>query len=309
MARCLWLAASVAPFAALGCHPSTSDELSTEPPTTVTKVASGGFSNPTDAVASPDGKTFYFAAYDDEEEKQPAIFQTASAPGSTAEAIAMGAPLDMPIGLVMSCDGERIFIADAGGEAGAILQVPAAGGLVTELAASGLARPGGLAMGPDCKTLYATGRTTSGAPALFAISIDGGEASAVYSGEPLVSPTGLHVDSDGVAWVMDHLAHGAHGEGVLFAIPKDGSAANEVVSDLRMGTPGGVSLTAGGGTAVMPTRDADGHAQLTSVVITTGEMQQLATPDITDVGGLRTARGASVFAVVDPEAGAIYRAE
>ena len=309
MARCLWLAASLAPFGALGCHPSTDEGLTTDPPTTVTKVASGGFSNPTDAVASPDGKTFYFAAYDDEEEKQPAIFQTASAPGSAAEVIAMGAPLDMPIGLVMSCDGERIFVADSGGETGGVLQLPAAGGAVTELTATGLTRPGGLAMGPDCKTLYATGRTSSGAPALFAISIDGGEATAVYTGAPLVAPTGLHVDNDGVAWVMDHLAHGATGEGVLFAIPKDGSAATEVVSNLRMGTPGGVSLTAGGGTAVMPTRDEDGHAQLTSVVITTGEMQQLATPDIHDVGGLRTARGASVFAVVDTEGGAIYRAE
>ena len=309
MARFLWLAASVAPIAALGCQPSTDEGLSTDPPTTVTKVASGGFSNPTDAVASPDGNTFYFAAYNDEVEKQPSIFATASVPDSTAEAIAVGAPLDMPIGLVMSCEGDRLFVADSGGEIGALLQLPAAGGVVTELSASGLTRPGGVAIGPDCKTLYATGRTADGVPALFAISIDGGEARAVYSGAPLVSPTGLHVDSDGVAWVMDHLAHGPSGEGALFAIPADGSAATAVVSDLRMGTPGGVSLVAGGGTAVMPTRDADGRAQLTSVVISTGELQQLATPDIADVGGLRTARGAAVFAVVDTEGGAIYRAE
>jgi DNA-binding beta-propeller fold protein YncE len=294
----------------LGCHASTdSDALSTEPPKTMIKVTSGGFTNPTDAVSSPDGKTFYFAAYNDEIERQPAIFATAAEAGSTAEAIAIGAPLDMPIGLVMSCDGERIFVADSGGDAGAVLSLSASGGMLDTLATSGLTRPAGLAMGPDCKTLYATGRTTSGAPALFAIPIDGGDPKAVYTGAPLISPTGLHVDNDGVAWVMDHLAHGANGEGVLFAIPSDGSVATEVLSDLRMGTPGGVSLTAGGGTAVMPTRDADGHAQLTSVVIETGELQQLATPDITDVGGLRTARNASVFAVVDTEGGAIYRAE
>jgi hypothetical protein len=76
-----------------------------------------------------------------------------------------------------------------------------------------------------------------------------------------------------------------------------------------MGTPGGVSLTAGGGTAVMPTRDADGNAQLTSVDIATGVITQLPAPDMADPAGLRSARKAGVFAVVDSEAGKIYRAE
>jgi hypothetical protein len=76
-----------------------------------------------------------------------------------------------------------------------------------------------------------------------------------------------------------------------------------------MGTTGGCSLTSGGGTAVIPTRDADGNAQLTSVDIKSGEMTQLAVPEMTDPSGLRTARKAGVFAVVDSEAGAIFRAE
>ena len=137
----------------------------------------------------------------------------------------------------------------------------------------------------------------------------GGAASTVWAGEPLSAPTGVHVDDAGVAWVMDHRAVGARGEGVLFAIPQDGSAATEVVSDLRMGTFGGVSLTAGGGVAVMPTVDADGRGQLTSVEIASGTVQQLATPELVDPAGLRTARAAGVFAVVDSEGGAIYRAE
>jgi hypothetical protein len=95
---------------------------------------------------------------------------------------------------------------------------------------------------------------------------------------------------------------------VLFAIPSDGSKATEVMSSLRMGTPGGVSLTAGGGTAVMPTRDENGAAQLTSVDIATGAVTQMPTPDMADPTGLRTARKAGVFVVVD-QAGTIYRAE
>ncbi len=300
-----WSVVLVAPIAATGCH--SSDALPSDPPKSVTMVTAGGFTSPSDAVASPDGRELYFAAYDPN--KLPAIFKVASAPGSTADELASDVPLIAPIGLVLSCDGKTLYIADIGGDAGAVLSQSVDGGSPSDLGATGIVRPGGLAMGPDCKQLYMTGLTEDGQPALFRMSTAGGAASVVWMGAPLVSPTGLHVDSAGVAWVMDHLAAGANGEGVLFAIPSDGSAANEVVSDLRMGTPGGVSLTAGGGTAVMPTRDHDGNAQLTTVEIASGDINQVPAGVMIDPAGLRTARAAGVFAVVDSEGGAIYRAE
>jgi hypothetical protein len=170
-------------------------------------------------------------------------------------------------------------------------------------------RPSALAMAPDCKQLGISARAEDGRPALLSMSIDGGAASIVYAGDPLVSPTGLHIDGDGVAWLMDHRAIGTGGEGVLWAIPADGSSATIVASGLDMGSPGGVSLTAGGGTAVMPTRDAAGKAQLTSIEIASGETKQLEAPDMVDPAGIRTARKAGVFVVVDSEAGAIFRAE
>ncbi len=305
MAERALVAALSAPIALTGCHSSAG--LPTDPPRQVTQVATGGFTSPTDAVASPDGSSFYFAAFDPT--GAAAIFATPSKPGSTASALASGEPLEAPIGLVLSCDGGTLYVADMGGETGAVLALPTSGGTPTDLGATGIVRPGGLAMGPDCKTLYATGVTADGLPALFTIPEAGGAASVVWMGAPLVAPTGLHVDDKGVAWVMDHLAVGANGEGVLFAIPSDGSSADEVASDLRMGTPGGVSLVAGGGTAVMPTRDHAGAAQLTSINIASGEVKQLATPDLVDPAGTRTARHAGVFALVDSEAGAIYRAE
>ncbi|MBK7539349.1 MAG: hypothetical protein IPI49_29110 [Myxococcales bacterium] len=281
--------------------------MPTSPPKEVTKVASGGFTSPTDAVASLDGSEFYFAAFT-ADEGQAAVFRTAAKPDSTAEVLAT-APLSLPIGLVLSCDGATLYVADAGADSGGIYEVSPKGGDPADLGVTGLSHIGGLAMSPDCETLFVTARTDDGAPALFSVSRKGGAAALVYSGAPLASPTGLHVDSEGVAWVMDHQAVGERGVGVLFAIAKDGSQAQEVASDLRMGTPGGVSLTAGGGTAVMPTRDRDGNAQLTSVVIATGEVTQLAAPDLIDPAGLRTAREAGVFAVVDSEGGAIYRAQ
>jgi DNA-binding beta-propeller fold protein YncE len=301
MARRLLVVLASTPGALIGCH-SSDDGLPTDPPTSVTKVSSGGFQSPTDAVASPDGRTFYFAAWD--MAQQPTVFAVSSKPGGDPTALAAGDPLEAPLGLVMSCDGKTIYVADMGGEAGAVFAIPTSGGAPSPVAAGGLTRPGGIAMGPDCKSLFATGRIDDGTPALFEVPIAGGDARVVYRGAPMVSPTGLHVDNQGTAWVMDHL-----GEGVLFAISSDGSTATEVVSNLRMGTPGGVSLTAGGGTAVMPTRDADGNAQLTSVDIATGQMTQLATPGMADPAGLRTARKAGVFAVVDAEAATIYRAE
>jgi len=295
-----------APLALAACD-SSDVSLSSEPPKGVELVASGGFHSPTDAVSSLAGDEFYFNAIDDAT-GEPALYKTAARAGSTAEALAVGEPLESPIGLVLSCDGKTLYTADIGGESGKVLSIGTAGGDLTDLGATGVIRPGGLAMGPDCKQLYMTGRTEDGMPALFKMGVAGGEAMPVWIGEPLTSPTGLHVDKDGVAWVMDHRAAGATGEGVLFAIPSDGSSANEVVSNLRMGTFGGVSLTAGGGVAVMPTVDPDGHGQLTSVVIKSGELKQLSI-DLIDPSGLRTAREAAVFAVVDSEGGAIYRAE
>jgi DNA-binding beta-propeller fold protein YncE len=308
MAKRLLVALTTAPAALLiGCH-SDSPTLPTDPPTTVTQVATGGFTSPTDAVSSPDGSMFYFGAFLTDEDKTPAVMAAASDAGSAAAPIAMGDPLNLPIGLVMSCDGATVYVADLGGDGdGAVLSASSSGGAVTDLGATGLMRPGGIAMGPDCNTLFVTGYMADGTPGVFTMSTAGGGATALFAGAPLVSPTGLHVDNQGVAWVMDHLAVGDDGEGVLFAI--DSSGATEVASDLRMGMPGGVSLTAGGGTAVMPTVDHDGHAQLTSVNIDSGERVDLAVPAMIDPAGLRTAREAGVFAVVDSEGGAIYRAE
>lgn len=302
MARRFLVVIASAPAALIGCHASDSDA-----PTSVSQVTSGGFQSPTDAVASPDGRTFYFAAWD--MDQQPALFAVSSEPGSTPTALVTGEPLDAPLGLVLSCDGDTLYVADMGGEAGALLSVPISGGPATVLDTAGMTRPGSLAMAPDCSSLFASGRLDDSTPALFHIPMTGGAARVVYQGAPLIAPTGLHVDSQGTAWLMDHRAQGVNGEGVLFAITADGSKATEVMSNLRMGTPGGVSLTVGGATAVMPTLDADGNAQLTSVDIATGEVNQLATPALKDPAGLRTARDAGVFALVDAETATIYRAQ
>lgn len=312
-----WLLLLAAPTAA-GCDSGAEGppklDLPTTAPTEITKVASGGFTSPTDAVASPDGSEFYFAAFTTDSDAdadavgQGAIFRVASTPGSAAQKLS-STPLSMPSGLVLSCDGATVYVGDAGADRGGVYAMSKDGGAVTELTATGLAQARGLAMAPDCKTLWVTGSTDAGAPAVFSLPAEGGAATVVFADAPLVSPSGLHLDVDGTAWVMDHLALGANGPGILFSIPATGGEAKEVASGLRMGTPGGVSLAAGGGTAVMPTRDDQGVAQLTSISIATGELTQLPAPDMVDPAGLRTAREAGVFAVVDSEGDAIFSAK
>jgi DNA-binding beta-propeller fold protein YncE len=311
------LATPMAIAACAGHDAGPSPTLPSAPPQALAKVASGNFQAPTDVVASPDGSTFYFAAYDSNH--TAAIFSTSSKPNSTATEIASGGKLDLPIGLVLACDGSEIYVADIGtgdatngepvSEAGAILTMAASGGQVTNLHVSNLDRPQGLAMAPDCQHLYVTGQTKDGLPALFTVPVTGGAAQIVWMGAPLVSPTGLHVDAKGTAWVMDHLAVGQAGEGVLFQIPADGTAANEVASNIHMGTPGGVSLTAGGGTAVLGTVNARGQSELTTIDLASGDVGHIAAPAMMEPSGLRTAREAGVFAVADTEGNAIYRAE
>jgi sugar lactone lactonase YvrE len=175
------------------------------------------------------------------------------------------------------------------------------------LAADGLSVPSGLALSLDGDTLYATGTTDRREPALFTLPPAGGTALVRYRGAPLASPSGVHVDEAGVAWVMDYV--GGSGEsGALFAIAPDG-AISTVLEGLRLGAPAGVTLTAGGGTAVIPTRDANGAGQLTSVRIDNGQRQELAAPILADPTGIRAAREANVMVVVDSEGDAIFRAE
>ena len=310
---------------ALGC--SEKDEASPPPsqsettiPQQLTAVASEGFMRPSDAVSSHDGQMFYFIGVrpgTDGDPDEAAVFSVASTGGAVTP-LHVGAPLGNPTGLVMACDSATLYVADLGqaldeeAEApateGAVFAVDAASGALSALQATGISRASGMALSDDCTTLYVTGWTMAGEPAVFTVAVGGGAAQVLLAGEPLVSPTGIHVDKDGVAWVMDHLAEGQNGSGVLFAVASDG-VATEVISDLRMGTPGGVSLDSTGATAVMPTLNDEGQGQLTTVQLATGDVVHVAAPMMRDPAGLRTARNAPIFAVVDSESHTIYAAQ
>ncbi len=296
--------------------PDDGGELPTDPPEEVEMVASGGFTDPMDAVASLDGTTFYFSAFTPED-GQPAIFSVPAA-GGEVTMLAGGPPLENPAGLLLSADGGALLVADIGVRAGELGEDAEAstqsvmyslslggGGALASVAADGIAEAAGLALGPDGETIHVTGYNAAGLPGLFRLPAGGGAAEEILVGAPLESPTGVYVDSAGVSWVMDH--HPSRGlGGALWAVTPEGEAS-EVVGNLGLADPGGVSLVAGGGTAVIPNTTEDGAGQLTAVNIDSGEQTIVASP-MKAPAGIRTAREAGVFAIADSEGDAIYLA-
>src|SRR5262245_16099732 len=81
------------------------------PVTKITPVVWERFQSPLDAVASPDGSTFYFTAYATDAEAEAAV-SSVPADGGAASALHKGPPLSLPTGLVLSCDGATLVVAD-----------------------------------------------------------------------------------------------------------------------------------------------------------------------------------------------------
>ncbi|MDQ3034033.1 MAG: hypothetical protein M3Y87_16580 [Myxococcota bacterium] len=287
--------------------------LPTAAPTMFREVARGGFTSPTDAVASPDGRTFYFAAFT--LEGIAAIF-TVPADGSAEATVRFeGAPLIYPSGLALSCDGATLYIADAvvdpedDGKVGSILQMPVAGTTPPiPLGITTIAEPNAVSIGSDCEELIISGRTRAGEQTIFSSAIGPVDPTVVAMSGVLRAPTGLTAEESGTIYALDHLAEGENGRGSLLRI--DASGTTTVASGLRLGTPGGITMTPGGGNVVIGSRRADGTAVLTVFNTSSMATTEVALPEaFVDPAGLRAARSAGVYAIVDSEGAAIYRGE
>lgn len=315
----------------LAALPACGDDGGSDPPlpavapTQVTLVVDGdeaGFESPLDAVASPDGATFYFSATASaevtESDSRATIYSVPSA-GGEVDILYQGAPLREPTGLLMSCDGAKLYIADIGFTPGdeapeddenppaAIYTLDVASGTLAPLTATGIGEAASMALAKDCDTLFVSGYTPDRVPAVFSLAPEGGTATVIKQGEPLASPSGVYIDADKVLWVMDHQPNeGMNGK--LFAITQDGETT-EVISELRLSEPAGVSLIAAGGIAVIPTRDENEVTQLITVDTATAAMTTISAPEVVEPSGIRTAINAPIMVLVDADGHAIYRVE
>lgn len=293
-------------------------------PTTVTLVVDGdaaGFESPLDAVASPDGVTFYFSAYATadmlESDSRATIYSVPSA-GGEVSILYQGAPLREPTGLLMSCDGSTLYIADIGFKPGdehelddiapaPLYTLDLATKQLAPLTATGLAEAASLAWNNDCTRIHASGYTVEGAPAVFGLPIAGGTAEVIKSGAPLQSPSGIYVDADNLTWVVDQQPNeGTNAK--LFAIKLDGETS-EIMGELRVSEPAGCSLISAGGVAILPTRDENESGQLLAVEIASGEITTIDASAVVEPAGIRTARNAPILALVDADGHAIFKVE
>lgn len=309
----LWaLAGAVA--ATLGCSSGGNDSLPTSAPTSVERIADEGFTNAGAVSVSPDGETFYVLAYNDE--TKPTVFALDVA-SKSLEAIHVGEPLLYPSDVATSCDGETLFVSDMGSAAaetdigvddknqglarpGGIYRIDAEGGAPVQVDATGLASASGVTVSEDCGSLFISGWTDGGLPAVFKLPTAGGAAVVIHEGAPLMNPAGIHADAQDVPWVMDFAARGEEGEGSLFAVTPDG--VTQALSGVGMGRAGACSLVPGGLTAIVPATDGEGNAFLISANTATGAKEIIDQPDLQYPTGVAAARDAPVMAIATESA-------
>lgn len=283
--------------------------LPEDAPTLIELLADSGFDDASAIAAAPDGSEFYFAAYD--ETGAPAIFAVDLA--GDVRVLHAGAPLAYPTDITVTCDGGTLLVSDVGGASsidatqafeesqeeslGGIFTLSPRGGAPQPFSASGVARAAGVIVSVDCEDLYVSGYDAEGVPAVFTAPVEGGAATVLHQGAPLVAPTGIHVDANNVAWVMDHHARAQSGaEGILWAIDESGDV-QEVVAGLGMGRHGGVSLAPGGVTAIIPVSDDLGGSRLVTANTEDGGMDRVDTAEILEPSGIAAARNAPVMAI------------
>lgn len=259
---------------------------------------------PWDATPDPDGNIVYFTATG---ELGSGVFRVAAAGGETS-AVAAGDPFVSPLGLAMSLDGERVYVADAkAGSSGQIFVVTAAGGEVTPLAGTEGSTPRAVEVASENSSdvLYFSGvDPADGQPAVMRIGASGGELELIAKGAPLVEPGGIAITADGIVYVADRLASG-NGLGSVFRI--EGGNIETIAENFRAGTPVvGATLTLDEGallvSALAPHRD---RAQVLLIVLSTLERAIVNKGIFANAGsgGVHRAHNANLFAWADSSRG------
>jgi DNA-binding beta-propeller fold protein YncE len=205
---------------------------------TLTPAAKGGdVSSPFDATPDPTGQSVYFTAIS--LSQGPGVFSVATA-GATPSIVFAGDPFVSPFGIAITEDGKTLYVADAGAEgatdSGRIWVLSTSGGSPTALSgADGYkAKSLDIAYG----TLYFTGTDPSGNVGAFSIPLAGGSPTALATGSPIVDPSGITADKNGVVYVVDAIGDSNRAQVVSI----DKGVATVVLPGIGCGYPAGIAL-------------------------------------------------------------------
>lgn len=281
-------------------------------PTEATQIRADLF-GPTDIAVGDDGDSVFFTAFD--EAGRAGVF-TMTGEGEPTQITSETSALVFPTSIALDCAGDTLFVADpAASEGGSLLTVPTGGGDATSLDVSGMMLITALAFDADCSTLFLAGTTPQDDAGtttqddegvVASVNPEGGMLTVLASGAPLTSPIDIAVGADGTVFVLDGRAEG----GALFRVGTDGGV-EQVTTGLPLGTPGGLALTMDGTRALVTFNDAlSNTGEIRIVDLSSGEiLRTVEVPEAVDPAGLARARDENRFVFVDPEGGAIFRAE
>ncbi|MEA2300133.1 MAG: hypothetical protein QOE44_668 [Solirubrobacteraceae bacterium] len=257
-----------------------------------------------DASPDPTGKLIYFTANG---VGGPAVIRVPLAGGPVRPVLA-GGPLRGPVGLAVSGDGLRVFVADP--RAQRIFVVSATGGGVHALRGTAGSAPRGLEverLGGRDYVVYTGRDPRTGRPAVLRIAARGaGRPTVVHEGEPLRRPDGVALSRSGAVFVTDQ---GAGGRALRIA----GGRVTTVAGGVRLGRPGGIALTLDESRLLISSLNP--ATQTAQVLILDTRTGQTTTFDGViganrDPGGLHRARSATAMGWADvSRSGRVYRVE
>lgn len=260
--------AGVLAILATGCQKDSDSPTvpSDESPFASVEVAARSselFSNPWSGVPLSDGAVAFIATLPATEEEPARAAVLRGEPDGEPSVLYAGSLLANPLDLDLSVDGTLLFVADsvhldADGQnaGGAILELPLDGSEPRALA-TGHA-PRAVTVG-DSGEIYFSGRDPEdGAPGVFRLA--DGAVERVYSGAPLVDPSGIAVFADGRVLVADTRL----GEGEASELPSRGGVvlledgeASVFAAGFETGYPAGIALTADDATLIVSGQGPD----------------------------------------------------